>query len=76
MLSAGGAPTSAWQGRIGAGNASVHLRHNYGNLALSLSSNAPSAFSGVLLASEAPARAPLGSVPQLRALLGRHFAVG
>ena len=42
------APALAREGRLGTGNASVHVEHNYGNLALAMSSKAPSAFADLL----------------------------
>ena len=51
------APTAAATGAVGAGNASVRIQHAYGNVALALSTKAPSAFASIaggLLPSHGP----------------------
>lgn len=40
-------PTRATQGTLGSGNATVTIDHAYGNLALALSTKAPSVFAGI-----------------------------
>ena len=40
-------PTTATHGTLGSGNASVTIEHSYGNVALALSTKAPSVFAGI-----------------------------
>lgn len=40
-------PTHALHGSLGRGNASLLMQHGYGNLALALSTRAPSVFAGI-----------------------------
>ena len=64
------APTAALTGRLGTGNASVVVVHNYGNLALSLSSKAPSAFADVLGGAAASGAASASAAAALAAARG------